>query len=1231
MLKRVISLFICTLTLVFAAADFAAAASLAIDETLETPLANVISNSSLGVSQRIANTPDEFLFSLKDGSDTKEYILLKSVNANQNDGFFIMTNGYTEKGAAFNTTPYGITSDDKKGTKTADSVLYDTDKSGSIAARLNSDDYINEHFPLMKDYINTHTWYTEKGYQLEAYKTECKIALLSLTEYKQNADRIGYLPNGEQMQWWLRSPHQNVTNYAVWEFLANGEIANSYNLNSTYQNRVVRPCFYLNEDFFKNVKLDTNAMGEEVKKTIRESLTLEEAEKLYSKMELNDMGYDIHSVGFSNVRLEKNDEKLNFKAFSTNHTRAEQPFTLIASVYKDSRLEKINKTEYQLAESEEKKLVSVSVDLSELNNTASDVTVKIFAFLDFKTLIPVSNVVMDGNMEALLNSEFENYEKVEICIPEAYQNLYNQKDAYFDVSFIYAGKNQKEYTISYSIDNWTTQTDEKVTLSYITNIKRRVSMKDIPIGEHTLKVKVSASDGVKAQKENAFSVIRFYEEKPLDKYYDVGIGEVFDWYTHPKEYIKLLKNVGFINIRTTPSWNVTERTKGKIEFTEDSASQKNLETFAENGLNISTFTAAFGNKNYTTEPEDTERIDMYPPIEREHIDAYANYASSIPSILKTKDGKSLSVKRFEIWNEPNLDTYWGYGTKVPDPIEYIYMMNRTAARIRKDHPDAIIAGGALAAGDPNTFNDHQEYLNKMYDSGMLKYVDEYTIHPYMYPKNPDTGYRSDGMFASLANDYVYNLTSRYLAPRKAHGGWIDVAISEVGWSTYIDKANANKDGYGEYGRYGTSESDQAIYLVKTLVYDDYLGLSHTEIFTSHDRGTDKYYVEHNFGIIRNDYSLKKAVFSLSQYNNVCSSAQYIGRVKISDNVFGYVYENLTKPFMIVWKIKNDANTEPDFEYTLPSGAYAEDMIGNKADGEKLQIGTEPVYIYNIPTSIVKQAFADLSLDKFKNFYSYSEYKTKLDAFLALSDMPDAKTFLSAMEDIYSFGKAVIGEKKSNPSIMNDNDFMYALFEVYEASKQMAAAYVIYDAEYASSNSDVASADEKILKKKNNQKESSLYFTDAIMRYAKRYNKIANEVKNLSDFEGKNGFAAMNDYLAKNLCDWAMLIMDSEQADISRAILSYAKSKLEINTNNSYALTFTLDNMLTVPFSASVYIADENGALKGDRASVNVDANSYSTMTLIGNSVSASGEYTYYIFVEYNGKVILKQPFVLTVK
>ncbi|UKI36609.1 MAG: hypothetical protein L6V93_22600 [Clostridiales bacterium] len=115
--------------------------------------------------------------------------------------------------------------------------------------------------------------------------------------------------------------------------------------------------------------------------------------------------------------------------------------------------------------------------------------------------------------------------------------------------------------------------------------------------------------------------------------------------------------------------------------------------------------------------------------------------------------------------------------------------------------------------------------------------------------------------------------------------------------------------------------------------------------------------------------------------------------------------------MIVWKKMMNVNTGTPYQYTLPSGARAEDMFGNAIDGAVVNIGTEPVYIYDIPLTLVKDAFDDLSIESFKDFSAYSTYKAKLDSYIALNTMPTAEKQLEMLDDLYAFGRAVIAEKK----------------------------------------------------------------------------------------------------------------------------------------------------------------------------------------------------------------------------
>ena len=263
---------------------FATAVDLTDEEIngLTTPVKNVASTADFrvdGVNTMIADTPTKYLFKPASG-DEKTYILLKNVNADESDGYFVMVQDGGLKADSADSAiaklrkVYPGTSAD--GTTQAPTVVFDKDDKKSIAYYLNTSDYIDAQFPVMKDYINDHTWYTEGTTKNEVnpYKTDAKIALPSVTEYKANVDRIGVnsVAKGQSSAFspvhfmlrtahpgWIDSKHTSskYTTKAVWLAKNNKGTLTMQNESAVfYWQNVERPCFYLNEDFFKNVKID---------------------------------------------------------------------------------------------------------------------------------------------------------------------------------------------------------------------------------------------------------------------------------------------------------------------------------------------------------------------------------------------------------------------------------------------------------------------------------------------------------------------------------------------------------------------------------------------------------------------------------------------------------------------------------------------------------------------------------------------------------------------------------------------------------------------------------------------------------------------------------------------------------------------------------------------------------------------------------------------------------------
>lgn len=173
------------------------------------------------------------------------------------------------------------------------SETFDPTNEKSIAYWLNndfmSDDYTGQKLPgEILNYIDfEHVWQTEPAYGASEITAVCGIGLLSMTEFSQYINVLGIRDNmnpeskaaDEYNFWWTRSPDSKSSGKA----LSIGFLGNVWS-DSVSNKRLLRPAFYLNGDFFKNVKLNTAYMGSEIKKILN---TVDLSAAGYTDEELN--------------------------------------------------------------------------------------------------------------------------------------------------------------------------------------------------------------------------------------------------------------------------------------------------------------------------------------------------------------------------------------------------------------------------------------------------------------------------------------------------------------------------------------------------------------------------------------------------------------------------------------------------------------------------------------------------------------------------------------------------------------------------------------------------------------------------------------------------------------------------------------------------------------------------------------------------------------------------------
>jgi hypothetical protein len=91
----------------------------------------------------------------------------------------------------------------------------------------------------------------------------------------------------------------------------------------------------------------------------------------------------------------------------------------------------------------------------------------------------------------------------------------------------------------------------------------------------------------------------------------------------------------------------------------------------------------------------------------------------------------------EVWNEPNLATFWGAGTSGgpirPDPLRYTQLLRTTYEAVKSADSRLLVIGGALSGhqvGSPAGDIPLQAFARGMLGAGAAAYMDAISLHPY---------------------------------------------------------------------------------------------------------------------------------------------------------------------------------------------------------------------------------------------------------------------------------------------------------------------------------------------------------------------------------------------------------------------------------------------------------------------------------------------------------------------
>src|SRR3954468_7576601 len=304
----------------------------------------------------------------------------------------------------------------------------------------------------------------------------------------------------------------------------------------------------------------------------------------------------------------------------------------------------------------------------------------------------------------------------------------------------------------------------------------------------------------------------------------VGMGQIT-----PIEDATLAAQAGATTSRVTFDWRYAEASPGVWNLGQYDAIYARDIAQGIQPIFILTFAPqwAWADANYCAAVTQPCR---YPPGPT-HLDAWRNVVAKLATRYPKRAG-------LEIWNEPNLDSFWKGGI---DPAYYTQLLGEAHDAARTAGATVPIIGGALSGytgTDVPTAMSTRSFIKAMYAAGAKGKMEGLSLHPYATD-------------VDLWRTFKILTEARDL--RDAAGDNVPLWIDEIGMSTTGTGFNT------------VSENDQAVILAK--YYSEFSGakdiralLFHTLLDPSVFADTSD---EHGYGAVRGDLSPKPAFCSIA--------------------------------------------------------------------------------------------------------------------------------------------------------------------------------------------------------------------------------------------------------------------------------------------------------------------------------------------------------------------------------
>ncbi len=343
--------------------------------------------------------------------------------------------------------------------------------------------------------------------------------------------------------------------------------------------------------------------------------------------------------------------------------------------------------------------------------------------------------------------------------------------------------------------------------------------------------------------------------------------------------------------RCQTGWNRCETVKGQYDF-------KWLDEVVDNLLKRGIqpwFNVGFGNRLYMPDASGEAAVGWVPIYYGDEVlQAWGNYIRALAKHFKGR------VKYYEIWNEPNVNSFWQPGKA--NALDYFKLISFTSPIIRSQDKDA--GTGACVSGSTSA------YVLELIKLGVSEYIDFFSVHPYRIV--PETGYQKE--IESLRRMFDLN-----------GGNHVQIWQGEVGYGSYFPRGHFLKTWHRG------SETHQAKWLLRRFSLDVYLGLTVSSFFQMVDMNTKPYVTSEGkprevclHGILHGkSYELKEAYYAARH--------------------FAAVFDEDTKPAGLFCSL--------NFENRMPKPARVSRLTEVAAISKGFLRNGYPLYIYYLPEDV----------------------------------------------------------------------------------------------------------------------------------------------------------------------------------------------------------------------------------------------------------------------------------------